>query len=110
MKTARTILINAVPIVLMVGLIPMIQNDVALSLIYIAITIVSLSIKRERRDFSLFAFGLVALLISEYFFIYTGVETFSRRSLLGVMPLWLPILWGYSFIAIRRGISALTSE
>ncbi len=47
---------------------------------------------------------------SEYFFISTGVETFIRNSLFGVMPLWLPILWGYGFIAIRRGVEALTID
>lgn len=110
MKAVRTIFINSVPVALMVGLIPVIQNDVTLSLVYVAIIAVSLFIRRERLDFALFAFGFVALLISEYFFISTGVETFTRRSLFGVMPLWLPILWGYAFIAIRRGISALTGE
>lgn len=110
MKVARTIFINAVPLALMVGLIPVVQNDVTLSLVYVAIIAISLFIRRERQDSALFAFGFVALLISEYFFVSTGVETFNRRSLLGVMPLWLPVLWGYAFIAIRRGTAALTNE
>lgn len=110
MNTTRTILLNAIPVAFMVWLIPLIQDDVMLAAIYVVIIIISLAIKYEKRDGALFAFGFVALLISEYFFISTGVETFNRHSLLGVMPLWLPVLWGYSFIAIRRGIEALTKD
>lgn len=92
----------------MIGLIPFVQDDVLLSFMYIAIIAVSLIMKHEKDDFAVFVFGFVALLISEYFFVSTGVETFNRRTLFGVMPLWLPILWGYGFIAIRRGVGALT--
>ncbi len=109
MKAISTILYNAVPIIVMIGLIPLVTNDFTLSGIYIFIIGVSLYIKREKNDFVIFAFGFLGLLISEYFFISTGVETFNRTSLLGVMPLWLPILWGYAFIAIKRGIVALDS-
>jgi len=35
------------------------------------------------------------------------VETFVRNSLFGLMPLWLPFLWGYGFVAIKRGIKIL---
>ena len=52
-------------------------------------------------------FGLIIMIIAEYFFIKTGVETFNRNSLVGVMPLWLPFLWGYAFIAIKRAIGVL---
>lgn len=44
---------------------------------------------------------------SEAFFISTGVEVFIRNSLFGIMPLWLPLLWGYGFIAIRRAANIL---
>lgn len=108
MRTTKTIVSNALPVAFMVGLIPFIQNDLMLSLTYIAIILVALLIKWEKNDLILFFFGFFTLLISEYFFISTGVETFERRSLFGVMPLWLPILWGYAFIAIRRGIAVLT--
>ena len=47
------------------------------------------------------------MILSEAFFISTGVETFTRTSLLGIMPLWLPVLWGYAFVAIKRAILIL---
>lgn len=108
MNAARTIIVNAAPVALMVALIPVIKNDVVLSGAYLAIVITSLLVKYEKHDFTVFWFGFFVLMASEYFFISTGVETFIRNSLFGVMPLWLPILWGYGFIAIRRGVTALT--
>ncbi len=108
MKIARIIALSLIPIVLMIGLIPLVKNDIVLSFLYIVVIVVSLIVKRERHDLVVFWFGFFMLMASEYFFISTGVETFIRHSLFGVMPLWLPILWGYGFIAIRRGVTALT--
>ncbi len=110
MSAAKTIVVNALPVALMVALIPFIANDVWLSGVYVAIIAISLFIKHERHDLTVFWFGFFVLMASEYFFISTGVETFIRNSLFGVMPLWLPILWGYGFIAIRRGVEALTID
>ncbi len=94
----------------MIGLIPLVRNDYLLAGCYIAIIVLSLLKKRERGDVTVFLFGLIALTISEYFFIKTGVETFTRTSLFGVMPIWLPILWGYAFVAIKRSIKILEQE
>ena len=49
------------------------------------------------------------LFVAEALFISTGVETFERKTLLGIMPLWLPLLWGYIFLAMRRAIMAIES-
>ena len=56
---------------------------------------------------ALLVFGFFAMIASEYLFISTGVEKFERNSLLGLMPLWLPFLWAYGFVAIKRAISIL---
>ncbi len=93
----------AAPIFFMIALIPYVRNDFLLALLYIAIIGVS-SLRYSRHDFVYLVIGCLVLFISEYFFISTGVETFERKSLLGVMPLWLPLLWAYVFVAIKRGI------
>lgn len=104
------ILVNAAPIVLMIGLIPFILNDYLLTGIYIVITAVSFLVKREKNDFLFLVFGFFVMIVSEYFFISTGVETFVRNSLFGAMPLWLPFLWAYAFVAMKRGIVILNTE
>lgn len=91
----------------MVGLVPVVENDYILLGLYVLIIIVSLAIHREEKDLLVFFFGLIILTVSEALFVSTGVETFTRNSLFGLMPLWLPLLWGYGFIAIKRSLKLL---
>lgn len=96
------IFLNILPIIFMVGLIPFVRDDKILTVIYGLIIILLLWKKHKPKDILFFIFGMIIMTISEYFFISTGVEIFNRNSLLGIMPLWLPLLWGYSFVVIKR--------
>jgi hypothetical protein len=107
MNKILKIILEAVPILLMIVLIPIIKDDYYLLLSFIIIIAISLYIKYEKDDYKFFIFGLIALTLSEYLFISVGVETFNRNSLFGIMPIWLPILWAYAFIAIKRSINIL---
>ncbi len=100
----RNISLQALPILIMIGLIPLVLSDILLTGLYIIISIIALKIQKEKHDLLIYAIGFFFMLISETLFISTGVETFQRNSLFGIMPLWLPFLWAYGFIAIRRAI------
>ncbi len=91
----------------MVGLIAVINNDYLLTGLYLIIIIISLLIKFESKDILFLSFGFFIMIIFEYLFISTGVETFNRNSLFGIMPLWLPFLWAYGFVAIKRSVNIL---
>ncbi len=65
------------------------------------------TLRHAPNDVLIFVFGFVIMIISEYLFISTGVETFTRHTLFGLMPLWLPFLWGYGFVAIKRSVELL---
>lgn len=91
----------------MIGLIPLVTNDYFLAGLYFLIASISLIIKKEKHDYLAYIFGLIVITISEYFFIQTGVETFVRNSLFGIMPIWLPLLWAYAFVAIVRSVRVL---
>lgn len=101
------IVLNVIPILVMIGLIPIIQNDYVLAVFYVLIIFLSFEIRRDKGDIFIFFFGFFAMFLSEMVFISTGVEIFVRNTLFGLMPLWLPFLWGYGFVAIRRGIKIL---
>ena len=107
MPKVQKIFLNALPILIMIGLIPAIQNDYLLTFFYIIIIVFSLHLKKEKWDITILFFGFIAMLVFEYLFISTGVEIFMRNSLFGLMPLWLPFLWGYGFIAINRGVEII---
>ncbi len=107
MKKTNTIILNAVPILLMMGLIPLVGNDYVLTFLYAVIVSISFSIKKEKGEIKVLFFGFFVMILAEMVFVSTGVETFIRNSLFGLMPLWLPLLWGYSFVAMKRGIKIL---
>lgn len=101
------ILLNLIPIILMLISIPIIKNDYLLALIYVIMILMFLLIKYEDRDLLFLIIGLIGMFLGEFFFLKTNVETFNRTSLLGIMPLWLPLLWAYVFVTIKRIINIL---
>lgn len=101
------LVLNIIPILVMIGLIPIILDDYLLTVVYIGIILISFFVKKEKGDIFIFLFGFCAMILSEMVFISTGVEIFVRDTLLGLMPLWLPFLWGYGFVAIKRGLKIL---
>jgi hypothetical protein len=107
-KKIRGIFLNALPVLLMIGLIPIVKDDYLLAATYFFIMLISFAIRREEKDLLVFVFGLVMLTIGESLFVATGVETFTSKTLLGLMPIWLPILWGYAFVAIKRSLRIIT--
>lgn len=101
------IFLNTIPVIIMIALIPFFKNDYVLTGIYTLIIAISFAVKYQQKDYLFFMFGFIIMVISEYFFISTGVEIFIRNSLLGLMPLWLPFLWAYSFVVIKRAVVIL---
>jgi hypothetical protein len=89
-------------IIVLVLLAALITNDYFLTLTYSLVITGTLLIKKERLDLYILAIGFTCTLIGESFFIGTGIETFTRKSLFGIMPLWLPFLWAFIFLAMKR--------
>lgn len=103
------IFLNSLPVIVMIALIPLVLNDYLLTSLYVLIIVASLSVKCTRDDLVVLGFGFIVMLTSEYLFIRTGVETFNRNTLWGLMPLWLPFLWAYGFVAIKRSAQILVA-
>ena len=107
MNRILKILIEASPIIIMIALIPFVKNDYLLTGVYAIIITLLFIFRYEKKDYFFLIFGFIMMLVFESFFVSVGVETFNRNSLFGVMPIWLPILWAYAFVAIKRGIRIL---
>jgi len=108
MKKFGAIFLNASPVLVMILLIPFIVNDYILTFTYVTIITISLVVKRTTNDLLVLIFGFFIMIAAEYLFVSTGVETFQRNTLFGLMPLWLPFLWAYGFVAIKRSIEVLS--
>jgi hypothetical protein len=109
-KPTIKILLNALPLLLMILLIPYVQNDYLLLIAYILIISILLLIRYEPEEYIYFIFGLTAITFFEWVFVSTGAEIFLRKSFLGIMPIWLPFLWAYSFIVIKRCIMEINNH
>lgn len=109
-KKVRSIFLSLLPIPALIALIPLVENDYALSLIYALCIVALLFVRKEKLDGVVLLLGITCLTVSEYIFVATGVETFTRRTLFDVMPLWLPLLWGYAFVTMKRVIVILTAR
>jgi len=101
-KLIKASFLELLPVIVMIALIPVIKNDFLLSALYIIFIIFLFRIKYEKNETIIFFASLILMAFFEFIFISTGVETFNRNSLFGIMPLWLPILWGYGLVAGKR--------
>ena len=106
-RFAKQLVFISIPILVMIAFIPLIENDILLSAIYVSILLATLKLSGDKKELLFFVLGFALLALSEMFFVATGVETFHRDALFMNIPIWLPILWGYAFIMIRRLIVAL---
>jgi hypothetical protein len=103
----KTIAASMLVVAFMVALIPFIKNDYFLSLVYLVIICAAFLFRYERGEATLLFLGAAIMFIFELLFISTGVETFNRTTLMGKMPVWLPVLWGFGFVHIKRVVKAL---
>ena len=101
-KIAIHIFVYFLTVLALVGLIPFIVNDYILAAIYAGFIVAFATLKKQRGDWIFIAVGFIALFFGENFFISTGVETFNRTSLFDIMPLWLPLLWSFIFLVMKR--------
>ncbi len=97
----KKIALNIIPVFIMIGLVPLIKNDYYLFFTYIILIGVFLKIRYEKKEYKLLVAGIIFMFLIEFFFISTKVETFTSQTLVN-MPIWLPVLWGYGFISIKR--------
>ncbi len=99
----------ALTIVVMLVAIPYVTNDYLLVFLYLFTPLLLFRLAPERYDAEAYLFGFIGVTICELLFIHTGVETFNRTTLFGVMPIWLPFLWAYAFVVIKRVLKLLTT-
>jgi hypothetical protein len=100
---------NTLPVWIMIGLIPFVVNDYILTFIYAILIVGAFKFHYAKNDLLVLCFGFFIMILSELLFVSTGVEAFTRNTLFGMMPMWLPFLWAYGFVAIKRSVEILNS-
>lgn len=101
-KTLKYIIVEILPLFFALGVLLLIGNELLMTAVIIAIVLISFKIQYKKNEWKLFFIGLILGLSFELFgdAIYK-LQTWQQTSLFG-LPLWLPVLWGYGFVIIRR--------
>ena len=78
------------------------QNNVLLFIIYLVLTLGLIYFHKDKTEFSIFAYGiLIGAIVEVIGTQISGYQSFTKPDFGGI-PMWLPIVWGYGFVAMKR--------
>ncbi len=79
-----------------------IKSETWITVLMLALILVAFKLKYERGEWKVLFFGMVL----GFFFEIAGDAVYKlqnwNHTLLFGIPLWLPLMWGYGFVLIRR--------
>jgi len=78
------------------------QNSFLLFAIYIILSVVLILWRGDNSEFAIFIYGIIiGGLVEVLGTQVSGYQSFAEPDFLGI-PIWLPIVWGYGFVAMKR--------
>ena len=78
------------------------QNSFLLFAIYIILSVVLILWRGDNSEFTIFIYGIIiGGLVEVIGTQVSGYQSFAEPDFLGI-PIWLPIVWGYGFVAMKR--------
>jgi len=91
-----------IPLFLALVVFIFIKNEWLIALGVLVLLLITFKIRYYKNEYKIFIFGIIIGFIFEVSgdYIYK-LQYWESASLFGV-PVWLPLLWGYGFIFIRR--------
>lgn len=103
MLKLRSIFLETMPILLGVVLSYFLwQYGVLLAVVYLTLTLALIYAHKDKSELVIFFYGvLVGLLVETVGTSVSGYQSFAEPDFAGI-PVWLPIVWGYGFIAMKR--------
>lgn len=101
-KNNKSLIIEVILLIFSILLIGAIRQEILITFAMIILVFLCFFLEYHKREWTLFIIGMLLGVILElggnlaYKLQYWNVD-----SLLGI-PLWLPLLWGYAFVFVRR--------
>lgn len=78
------------------------QNNILLFIIYLILTLGLIYIHKDKTEFAIFAYGIfIGVIVEVIGTQISGYQSFTKPNFGGI-PIWLPITWGYGFVAMKR--------
>lgn len=109
LQTSWKIFLELIPIFIMFIFIRLfLMNNLILTSLMIITIIISLFVKYEKKEYILMIAGAVLMTLIEILFVNTGAEKFTNPLFFGI-PVWLPIIWAYGLVVMKRIVLLLNS-
>ena len=78
------------------------KDNVLLFIIYLVLTLGLIYFHKDKTEFVIFAYGiLIGVIVEVIGTQISGYQSFTKPNFGGI-PMWLPIVWGYGFVAMKR--------
>jgi TctA family transporter len=96
------ILFQLIPLFLVLGIFLVTQREVYVTIGILFLIGLSFAIKYYKKEWKVLLLGMILGFLFEMAgnFVYKA-QYWNNASLFGI-PIWLPLMWGYGFIFIRR--------
>lgn len=101
-KNNRLLTVEIILLGFSILLIWTIQNNILITIALVILTFLCFFLEYHKGEWTLFIMGILLGIISELGGnLVFKLQYWNVESILGI-PLWLPVLWGYAFVFIRR--------
>ncbi len=98
----KEIVIQLLQLIIVFIILTFTRNELIFTLVIAVLLLVNFKIKYNKNEWGLFLIGcLVGFIIEVALGKIYRMQYWQQDSLFGV-PVWLPLLWGYGFVFIRR--------
>ncbi len=78
------------------------ENNLLLFIVYLVLTLSLIYIHKDKTEIIIFLYGiLIGAIVEVIGTRISGYQSFAKPSFGGI-PIWLPIAWGYGFVAMKR--------
>lgn len=78
------------------------RNNFLLFVIYLVLTLGLIYLHKDKTELVIFIYGIfVGIIVEVIGTQISGYQSFLRPTFGGI-PIWLPIAWGYGFVAMKR--------
>lgn len=78
------------------------ENNILLFVLYFVLSLGLIFFHKDKTELVIFGYGIFIGALVEIIGTYvSGYQSFTNPDFLGI-PVWLPIVWGYGFVAMKR--------
>lgn len=102
LKKIKPISKEITPFLIAILLSSFLRNEIIVTIIFAVIILTLFLTRYKKKELLIFIFGFLTGLFIEIWGQLVGFFQWQTFNSILLIPLWLPLSWGYSFVVIRR--------